>query len=184
MVWRNKMTLISKLRKVMPKGQFLPHGKRAYEIKRLNERQKEVLRRILLGQKNVEIAEALNITPQNVSDIRNSELAKIELAALSSLRDGSTINVANAIREVAPAALNILTTTIERTNKMLAEDPTMMPTPHSTNIAQDLLDRAGHSAVKKSMVGLAELTRDEIEDLKERASQAKNVVKADYKEVN
>ena len=44
----------------------LPTGNRKYQIKELWDRHHEINRRILLGQKNKEIAEDLNITEATV----------------------------------------------------------------------------------------------------------------------
>ena len=91
----------------------LPSGNRKYQIKELWDRHHEINRRILLGQKNKEIAEDLNISEATVSYTKNSKLAQDELNVLKAARDASSVDVARQIKEIAPRALEVLEEVME-----------------------------------------------------------------------
>ena len=65
----------------------------------------EIARRLLLGQKNVDIARDLGCTAQTVSNVRNSPVVKDKLAIMSAARDAGTIDLAREIADLAPLAL-------------------------------------------------------------------------------
>lgn len=161
---------------------YLQEDQREYNVTRLRERHDEILRRILLGQENTKIAKELGITPQTVSNVRNSELARAKLTIMAQARDSDSVEVAKTIQEVAPKALKTLTTLIERTNSTLEEDKTAVPTVHATNVARDILDRAGHGAVNKSLSLTKELDDNDIEIMKKMAYKSGQVVDAEVVE--
>jgi len=68
----------------------------------------EIARLVLLGYKNVDIAEKLDCSPQLVSNVRNSPVVKEKLALMRGARDADTIDIAKEIKEIAPEALNLL----------------------------------------------------------------------------
>lgn len=139
---------------------------RRYNVKSLWNRHHEMLRLIVLGWGNKEIAAALGCTSQNVSDVRNSPMAKDRLAILQAARDAATIDVAREIQQEAFDSFKLLQDVragrVEASINLRA------------SVARDLLDRAGHSAVKKTQaeVVTAHLTREDLEKIKERARNA------------
>jgi len=149
----------------------LPNEHRKYEVKELRTRHFEIIRRALLGQTYKDIAQDLGITPKNVSDVLNSELAKEQMELLQLSRNDATSDVQGQIAEVSPTALSILRAVIERTEEMISADPTYIPTPHATKIAMDNLDRAGYGAVKRTEERHSHMhfTLAEVERMKENA---------------
>ena len=135
-------------------------GNRKYQIENIWEVHKEIARRILLGEKNVKIAEDLNISEAMVSYTRNSAIVQKEIAALEAKRDGTTVDIAQDIQEIAPLALKRVTEVLA---KGTDKDSDMIKT------AFGVLDRAGHSPVKKQMNVNALVTSDDIAKIKERA---------------
>ena len=125
---------------------------RKYQIKELRERHFEILRRALLGEKYTDIAAALNITPKNVQDVVNSDLGKEQLALMQSTRTAGATDIADDIAAVAPKSLRLLEATIDRTIRIVEQDPLYIPTGPVIKVAQDNLDRAGFGAVKKQEV--------------------------------
>lgn len=159
--------------------------KRNYSITKLRDRHKEIIRLLSLGMENKEISEMLGVTPQNISDVRNSPLAQKELSIMQAQRDAESLDIAIQIKNTAPAAFKILETMINRENEYLAENKDERPSVLAISTAKDVLDRAGHSAVKKqfNMNASSKLTPEDIERMKQDAFKAKNVVHADYQEV-
>lgn len=68
----------------------------------------EIARRVMLGEKNVNIAEALKIHPQTVSIVKNSPIVQEKISILRGARDADTIDLAKEIKEIAPDALSLL----------------------------------------------------------------------------
>jgi hypothetical protein len=140
----------------------LPTGNRKYQITHLWEDHKEIARRLLMGEKAVDIADDMGYSPVTVSITRNSQIFKDHMAVLEAQRDADSVDVARRIQELAPVALQKLRTIMddEDTSKAL-----------QTKIAMSLLDRAGHGAITKvtGMVAHAKLTPDDLQAIKERA---------------
>ena len=143
-----------------------PGEKSCYQIKQLWERQHEILRRVLLGQKQVDIARDMRISPVTVSNTLNSELAQEKLTVMMAERDASTIDLSRQIKEIAPKALEIIKDALNSNTLLGAKD--------RVKVAQDMLDRAGYSPVQLSMSANmnVHLTRDDLSELKARAVQA------------
>jgi len=148
-------------------------GERKYQIENVWEVHKEIARRIILGEKNVKIARDLNISEAMVSYTRNSHLVQKELAALEAQRDGTTVDIAKDIIELAPLAL-----------KRVAEILAHGTEKESDNIktAFGVLDRAGHSPVKTSVNYNGAFTRDDIEKIKKRAKERHEQARVDKAE--
>lgn len=139
------------------------------DMRRLPERRKEhtfwdhhheIVRRLLLGQKAVDIAADLGITPQTVSNVRNNPLVAAQLESMHAERDKDAMTVADQIKEIAPRAVAVLKE---------AMDDNDSPWNAKVAAAKDILDRAGHAPVKRSENVNATLTLDELTAIKERA---------------
>jgi hypothetical protein len=143
---------------------------RKYQIKELNSKHRDILRRVLLGQSNKEIALAVNCTPEMVSYLRTSQLGRAQLEVLHEKADEGVIDVAADIRALAPEVLAHL-------NEIRVAEET--PVRVKTDICRDLLDRAGF--VKPTRVETtnlnAHLSFDDLLEIKERARSAGIVVK-------
>jgi len=144
----------------------LPGNNRKYEIKTLQERHREILRRLALGQGSKDIASSLSITPQVVHYVKNSQIGKRELNLIQGARTADAVEVSNQIQELAPQALETLDAI------MLDEES---PDTIKVKIAIDLLDRAGHGAVKKNLNVNQQLTQKDLEDIKIRAKEVARV---------
>ena len=104
------------------------------------DRHKEVGRRLALGQSNKQVAEAMNITPVAVSYMRNSPVMQEHVSNLQGASDAAAYDVAKRIQEMAPSALKVL-------DGILKGYDDASPTLRA-HVAKDILDRAGHAAVK------------------------------------
>ena len=144
-----------------------PSEKKSWRPKQLWARHHEIKRRLLLGQSNKQIAEALGIHPQTVSWVRNSPVMQKALKELSQKRDEAAVDLKNQIMELAPLAI--------KHYKRCLEDETneVYSTSQQLKIAGDVLDRSGLSPkqVSRHEHLHAHLTTAEIEEIKRRARE-------------
>lgn len=138
--------------------------KRVYNIKSLWTNHEQMLRMVALGSSNEDIALACGVTPQTVSNVRNSPISKQKLTQLRTQLDAETIDIGARIQEFAPIALQLLEDVI--TGKV--ESPVAIRAKY----ASAHLGRAGYGEVKKIAAISTHLSRDDIEAIKERALQA------------
>lgn len=144
----------------------LPQGDRAYTVSRIWEHYHEVLRLALIGAKGVEIATIVGLTPVMVSTILNSPVVKMRLAEMQAARDMEAVDVGRKIQNLQAKAIDYL--------EDVLEDGTAM-TGTRVKVAQDLLDRGGHGAVRKQEIVSTHLTSEDIRDIQERARVMKDM---------
>ncbi len=136
--------------------------RKTFEVNKMWEVHKEIVRKLLLGEKNSEIAEDLGVSEVMVSYTRNSKVVQSQLSIMGAARDADTIDLAREIREKAPEALKLLYGIIEdngETNSMSLAAKT----------AENWMDRAGYGAPKRIEALVAHLTAEEIEGIKKSA---------------
>jgi len=140
--------------------------KKTWQVSKVWELHDEIKRRILLGQKNTIIAEALGCTPQTVSNVRNSAVIQDQLAIMRGARDAYTLDIARDIRDFAPKALEVLKEVVM--GRGAGENASVAL---RARYAADILDRAGHSATRNiDFRGQhLHLTKDDLEEIKRRA---------------
>lgn len=143
-----------------------PEGYRRWVVSEMWDVHHEIARRVVLGQKNVAIAEALNLSPQMVCNVKNSPIVQDHIAIMKGARDAETIDLAEEIKEVAPNALSLLRDVIDGD----IEAPPVV----RVNAAKDIMDRAGYGAPKKLFMESisTHLTADDIINIKQRALEA------------
>lgn len=141
--------------------------KKSFIVTRMYERHHEISRRLLLGQKNVEIAEALNITAQSVSQVRNSPIVKEKLSLMAAARDVGAIDLAREIADLAPIALSRIKDALE-SGKVLGKELSADGILRESN---KLLDRElGRPTQTINTRNLhAHLTMDDISKIKAKA---------------
>lgn len=145
-----------------------------YQLQKVNQMHREIIRFIILGYKDVEIAEALGCTTATVRNVKNSELAQRYMKQMQETRDGEATDIATTIKNLAPLALEV------STSIMIDEQQSASV---RANISQDLLDRAGYKPVNIGMNLSDKLTPGEIEEIKSRARQNGVKVRSDFEEV-
>lgn len=148
-----------------------PELKNSFVVAEMWDRHKEIARRIALGQKNTEIALALGVTEQSISQVRNSPVVQEKTADLQAQMDGVAIDVGKRIRELAPLALKTL-------ENILTDEEDTIPLSLKFKTATDLLDRAGHSAIRKVQGNVlhGHFTKDDLEEIKQLARDSGVVV--------
>lgn len=150
-----------------------PSYKRKYEISHMWERHHEIVRRALLGQSNTQIAEGLGITTVTVSNALNSKIVRDKLKILRAQRDASTVDVAAAIKNLAPKCIEVIEGVLDSD---VARDADKL------RAAFDLLDRGGYAAPKviktENLHGV--FTKDDLVEIKKQAMElakdAENVI--------
>lgn len=135
---------------------------RTYQPKALNAQHHEILRLNLLGWSAVRIAEELKCTTAVVSYTLNSGLGRQQSTLLKAEADINSVEVAKAIREMAPKALETL--------REIMEDTENSATVRA-RVADSILSRAGFDPIKKIATGKleTELTIDDLEVIKHNA---------------
>ncbi len=141
----------------------IPEGKprKSWEVGHLWDIHKEIARRIVLGQKNSVIAEALNCSAQLISMVRNSPAVKSHTDIMSAAADADTVDVAKRILEMAPAALDVL--------EDILADQHKASQALKFKVAESILDRSGHSKIQKTQNLHAHLTGEQLQAIKARA---------------
>jgi len=142
--------------------------RKGYNIKRLWQRNHEIVNLAARGFKNTEIADILNISPITVSYTLNSELGAKKLSELRSFRDDEAKRVSEKIRVLTNKAL--------QTYHQIFDDDTGECSLKDKKAAADtvLLELSGLRVPTKVQSHSIQttLTKDEIEDLKKRGIQA------------
>jgi len=149
---------------------------RKYQIKTLWGIGNEVIRRAAVGQKPKDIANELGVTTAAVGYIINSELGKKAITALQDEMNTQTVDVGMRIKELAPDAIALIESVIKYGKNMPLEQKALLggESPElklRVATSLDLLDRAGHSAVRRLVGAIAHgvLTREDLENIKERS---------------
>lgn len=148
---------------------LLPGERRTFQVDHIWESHHEVMRRILLGQKNTEIAQATGLTTATISYIRNSPVIQEHLQIMEGARDAKTVDLAAEIRACAPIAHELLKDIVQGEGDSLrGEKPTLGQRAKEAN---NLLDRAGYTPVRavRGEIMHGHFTADEIEEIKNRA---------------
>jgi len=151
-----------------------PNGRRQYEVSRLWDKHHEVIRLIVLGFGNKEISEIVGVTPQNVSDIRNSEIPQRHIKVLQAARDSKCVDVSRALMEDAPKSLQLL---MDVRDGEEAADIRLR-----ASVAQDLLSRAGYGKVQKVQGAVVHGVVSEETLARVKARRAENAVEAEFEE--
>lgn len=135
---------------------------RKYQIRELWSNHKEICRQVMLGRKNVDIAQSLGVSPVVVSYTKNSTLGKEKIKDLEAQRDADAVSIAQRIQELAPKALDLI-------EQVITDEEVRMDL--RLKAAEGVLDRAGHGAPTKlqGVIAHAHYTRDELEAIKQRA---------------
>lgn len=133
----------------------------AQPITHLWERHREILRRLVAGDRQVDIAHSLDMTEARLSVICNSPAFQHELRRLSAGADASAMDVNARIQELSHDAITIM-------ENAILDRAGSVPIKLKVDVAKDVLDRAGFGAVRKLQVTDVHLTKDDIEDLKRR----------------
>jgi len=143
-----------------------PSKKKTFEISTMWEIHHEIVRRLLIGQKVVNIAKDLNISEATVSYTRNSPVVRDKLEIMKGARDAETLDLAKRIRENAPQSLRLLEDIISG-----EVDGVSIGIGLRAREANTMLARSGFGPIQniKGAILHGHYSREEIEDIKKRA---------------
>jgi len=139
-----------------------------WEVNRLRQIHHEILRRLTLGQKPSDIAKAMDVTPQTVRNIAETQLGSEELAILGAMRDADAVDMAETIRKEAEASFLFMAT-------VRAGDVEGVTLEQRIKAADSIMDRAQETSKvrrSESRILSAVYTAEELEQLKENARVA------------
>jgi len=136
--------------------------RKTFTVENVWDSHQEIMRLAVTGMKQVDIAEQLGVTEAMVSYTLNSPVVKRQLSIMRAARDVDAIDVAKRIQEIAPKALEVLEELLEEGNQAI-----------KFRSATDILDRAGHAAVKtvRTQNLSVHLTREDLDEVKQRARE-------------
>lgn len=142
-----------------------------YEIERLWKQHQEIARRTALGDKGVDIANDLGLTPQTVYNFRNSELGTKRITDLQKQIDQEAVNIGRRLQEISPRAMDILECVVVNSPEAQALLNGAPDLKTRIAVAQDILSRAGYPTQRlvKGEIAHGFFTKDDIEDIKRRA---------------
>ena len=150
--------------------------KRAYNLKGIHDRHREIIRMLAIGMSRNDIAATLHIDPMSVTNVSGSEITRARIDELQDVRDDVARDVAARIQEVKGDALELLVQAIDGKVSIPVVGPNEAPVGVNQRIrvAQDLLGRAGHVAPTKSEVNVTHghFTASDIIRLKELQKEA------------
>jgi len=148
---------------------------RHWTVNEMWEVHHEIARLLLLGYKGVNVAKQLGVSPQMVSNVRNSPVVQDKLAIMKGARDADTIDLSKEIRDSAPDALSLLKDIIRGDNEGAGAN-----LPLRAKTAESMMDRAGYAAPQRKQVESIHytLTKEEIQSIKEKAKNSGDIVDA------
>ena len=112
----------------------LPTGNRQYQIERMWDAHHEIVRLLLIGMKQVDIARTLGVSEVMVSYTANSAIVRRQLDQMRAARDADAIDISKRIKALLPKAVEVLEQTMEEG---------VIPQLRLA-AAKDVLDRGGH----------------------------------------
>lgn len=155
----------------------------AHTITTIQDRTREVARLLLLGLSVGAVADELGLTPEHVTDIKNSAIFRKHLDDLQEKRDASFVEHKRELdRLVGPAIASYEAVLRDGEVDGKAVTPAL-----KIKAAGDVLDRTGYGAVRKAAIHSTNttLTLDDIDEIRKRAANIKkeSYVDAEFSEV-
>lgn len=128
---------------------------------------REIVRRAVAGQKQVDIARDLGVTPVMVSYTLNSTVVREHLSDLHERRDAQTADIAQHIKETLPLATKLYQDILTRGT----DEYELSDIRDKIKVAGEILDRGGYGKVTKVQGSFTHghFTPEDILALKERA---------------
>lgn len=145
-----------------------------YTLQKMNQMHHEIVRRLVVGQKDHVIADALGITKATVKYVKESPIVKQKLDIMMGARDASSVELQKQIQALAPLALHEM-------NKIMVDENA----PHGVraNIGKDILDRAGFKPANININRDESYTEEKLKEIKERARASGIIYEAEDAEI-
>jgi len=151
-------------------------GTRKFDIKQLWQRSREIINLALLGHKQVEIAEMLNIHPQTVSNTLNSSLGMQATSDKRKERDGEYEKLQDKVMELTKKSLDIYERILSADQRAESEnfDPDVslnMQKDTADTVALELAGMKAPTRIDTRSVHMT-LKAEEIDEFKRRGIEA------------
>ena len=143
--------------------------RKGWQVAEMWDRHHEIARRIVLGQNNQEISEALNVTPQQISNVRNSPVVKDKITVMRAARDAGTIELAKEIADLAPLAIQRVREAIESGTVLGKEVSAIGILKEANGLIDREIGKPTQRIDTRNVHG--HFTLDDIERIKERARE-------------
>jgi len=134
---------------------------RKYAIQEIWDTHHEILRRLMLGQKSVDIAADLGVSEAMVSYTKNSPVCQKQLEIMHGARDAEFLDVATEIRKMVPNAVKLMAEALVDPDEKLGD---------RLKVAFEVLERESPK-IRKFEGAVGYYTADDIERLKARGRQ-------------
>lgn len=149
----------------------VPSGKvrKTFAVAEMNEKHHEIARLLVLGTKPKDVARELNISYQQVINVKNSPVVAEQMMFLQGARDETTVDVMKQIQAALPDCVKYLIDSVE--------DDDVSHTTRSKN-AFGLMGVAGYGQTRNVNVkGVhAVLNAEDLMEIKSRASEIANEI--------
>jgi len=167
---------------VFPK---LPELRRSHpQIHYLTERHRELARRVVAGQKPSEAARDMGITTPWVSTCLSSPIMKDHVEQLRERADENAVGVSKRIQNLSVEAMGVFERILRNNVTDKEGKDVVVPLGLQTSVAKDVLDRAGHGAIRRTETKAvhAYLTSDDVDEMRERikSDDLKMVMEAQF----
>lgn len=145
-----------------------------YQIDEMWAHQEEICRLVVAsngGFTNEYIAKQVGCTAQTVSNVRNSIVGRMKIDELSKKRDENAIDLAEKVKEIAPAALELMSNTITAANDDLVEgspDPKLLG--HGLRAAGDIIDHSVPRRIEEAHIH-GHITYEQIMEMRKRIEE-------------
>jgi hypothetical protein len=140
-----------------------PSARKTWVVNELWELHHEVIRLLLLGFKNKDIAQTMGISAVQVSNIRNSPVVQRRLAELHDIRDAEAFDARKEIDAALPESFQLLRSIIRGTDE--GRDASINLRART---AENMIDRAVPKKTQHEHVH-GHLTAEDIKEIKRRA---------------
>lgn len=152
----------------------LPSNNRKYELRRLQDNHREMLRLSALGYDRKKIAAILGVTTATVSNARNSELGRAQSEVLANGRDSAITDINQKIQALLPDAITLMGEVAK--GKVTIPEGSNVTITQRMKASQDLIGRGGYvppTRVQHSGDVNHHMTVDDIKKIKEKAASLK-----------
>lgn len=155
-----RMAILEYVELMAEKGQKkFRTSERAFELQKLRDLNKEIIRLAVTGMKQKEIAKVVGCTEMTVANTLASGVARQQIANMHAMRDRQAVDIGSRIQELAQEAIEVM-------GELLLSPSTRDNV--RKDIAVDLLDRAGHSPVRR-LETRQTITQGELDAVKQKA---------------
>lgn len=126
------------------------------------ERHREIMRRLVAGERQIDVCRSIGMSQTRMSIITNSPMFQAHMAELSASANKNAADIQGRITRLAPDSMSILESAIQ--DKEAGLSPIQ-----KVKTAQDVLAMAGHGPIQKHMGRTEIYDEAKIEEIKERA---------------